>query len=289
MPAQQRLSNGGSVSLGWMYPSGLAKRLLLILASLFLVQMVSEADGSGWVQAINVLLGATMLVSFLLTVSLNSRARVRVRSVPQDAQVGEESNFVLECSRPARVLAPGGKVNRGDPGGWRGWRKITVVWIPSKRGVLTEMNIQLLFSGPFSLWELRRRCHLQFDRPILVAPSRGTTLLPMLEESRKGSLEYDDYKVREYVPGDAPRLVSWSLSAHARALVVREPEAGRSICTLNVQLGSHDPETVAQNLMHSGLTVLESGQTLQAITGPGEPVLVPSSIAWGRLLAAVDD
>ncbi len=109
-----------------------------------------------------------------------------------------------------------------------------VMQILTRRGLrqLPPMLVRSAF--PLGLFE--RTCILDEQRSVLVLPRIFRLSRRMLDEvEHMGSLTHrwkrdgDEYfALREYVPGDDPRMISWRVSARVGELVVREMDPGTS-------------------------------------------------------------
>lgn len=117
---------------------------------------------------------------------------------------------------------------------------------PTRRGVATFSGVMLSSSFPFGL--IRKSVTFKSRASLVVAPRterlRRDATSNLLSRAESGlasaaSLGRGDefYGVRDYVPGDSPRLISWKASARTGSLVVREqttPTAGNLWVILNL-------------------------------------------------------
>lgn len=97
------------------------------------------------------------------------------------------------------------------------------------------------------------------------------------QTARRLGQGHELYALREYVPGDDPRLVHWRSSAKAGTLVVRDLEAPTQLDTRIVLVGSgvRDAERRERGLSETAslaVELLAAGAAVE-LTGPG--VLVP--------------
>ncbi|MDX2115345.1 MAG: DUF58 domain-containing protein [Planctomycetota bacterium] len=166
--------------------------------------------------------------------------------------------LVVEEERPRRRLA-------------RGWTSIlqpartAVLHIAPRESVEVALSMTALRRGPAHLTGIRITTAFPFGllRKSVTIPAEATLLVMpraarLRREASSGLLVRSDsgrssmhlagrgdefYGVREYAPGDSPRLISWRASARSGDLVVREnatPTAGSVWIILNLEPGAVD-------------------------------------------------
>jgi hypothetical protein len=102
---------------------------------------------------------------------------------------------------------------------------------PRRRGIHAEIRRRILFRDVLGLtsleWELRESVETRFlpakgplDRMTLLDGLTGGDEL----SDPRGSFEGDRVDMRQYTPGDSPRLILWKIYARSRKLLVRIPE-----------------------------------------------------------------
>lgn len=103
---------------------------------------------------------------------------------------------------------------------------------PRRRGVVERVRVDLRCGAPLGLVFWRRRALLALARPIEVAPAPEEIPLPPVAEGEGGDRHRPERRsghdsvrtVRDYVPGDATKLVHWALTARRGELTVKELE-----------------------------------------------------------------
>jgi len=102
---------------------------------------------------------------------------------------------------------------------------------PHRRGIHAEIRRRIVLRDVLGLtsleWTARESTEIRF------LPAKGpldrTTLLDGLTggdelSDPRGSPEGDRVDMRQYTPGDSPRMILWKVYAHSRKLLVRVPE-----------------------------------------------------------------
>ncbi|KAB7790908.1 transglutaminaseTgpA domain-containing protein [Bifidobacterium leontopitheci] len=117
--------------------------------------------------------------------------------------------------------------------------------LPRMRGWYRCVSVTARWHGPFSLFAATRIIPDGTGVAVLpeaTQPSSGVRAV-VADKRLKGQAQTENAgTVREYAPGDSPRLISWSQSAHRGHLMVRE--TGRDVrSTLVVVLDVRDPGT----------------------------------------------
>lgn len=139
----------------------------------------------------------------------------------------------LRAVVPGRVLAEpqveqldqdGATIRRGgnalmDRRGWYRCSLLAVVWL-----------------DPFGLFVVRRMMPAAVETAVLPKVDHSELRRTLAADARvHGQSQTDSISgVREYVPGDAPRLISWRHTAHSGALMTRETSDDRRTVTLLV-------------------------------------------------------
>lgn len=226
---------------------------------------IAHNSGSGWVQALGVMLGSVLLVGLILPGITVAKARVSVESSPVDAVVDDPVELSVASSTRVRVhpVEPEGRVgffgpvgtrkaDRAAPGGQAPSDRAIALGssvdptvyelatpdvnklriLPSRRGVLNEVTVDIASASPFGLLWWSRRTTLPLPVELCVAP-RPTSALVIPPEgadsgdesgSRRTASFGETRGVRDYEHGDARRTVHWRASAHTGRLMVREME-----------------------------------------------------------------
>jgi uncharacterized protein (DUF58 family) len=251
--------------------------------------LVARTTGAGWTLVVVCCVGAATVIGVVWPPIVLRRLGLRV-SGPADAVAGRPVSLTvgLEGARsPVRVRVcdpPGSPVRATAPSSG------AVVAVPAARGVITEVRMEVDVGAPLGLVWCRRRWTLALDRPIEVAP------LPIEEPLAASALAARPggeavRTLREYVAGDAAKLIHWPSTARRGELVVKElEEPDRPGLVLRVELGD-DPahaEVVAGRAMGAALGALRAGLDVTMLTAEREgrrAGLVRSPIEAGRRLA----
>jgi uncharacterized protein (DUF58 family) len=274
---------------------------------------IAHNSGSGWVQALGVLLGAVLLVGLVAPGRAVKRAVVSVESNPVDAIAGEAVGLTLAASARVRVrpVSPEGvsgffgprgarrdgatnarPLDRTSPHGSdpavsaRDTPKLRIV--PKRRGILTEVTVEVASAAPFGLlwWSQRVTLALPVEMCVAPRPTKAFTIPPEADDSgddaagRRSAAVGDTRSVRDYEHGDARRTVHWRASAHTGHLMVREMEMpSQEPVTVRIELPVDPVE--ADEIAGRGLA------TVLALLEKSRPVMLATHEPTGDRLGRV--
>jgi uncharacterized protein (DUF58 family) len=267
---------------------------------LFIWWVVAHNSGSGWVQFLGDAAFGTIVVGIAGPPVVLSRARIRLMSAPTDGTAGLPASVQLSASSRIRVrpIEPPGPERMIGPTN-RGRSDDDVILLPLKRGVHSNLIVEVASAAPFGLQWWSRRLTVALPAAIHVAPRRGQRVpLPRLDLGDTGdparpiaSQVGDPRGVRHYRAGDQRRRMHWPSTAHTGELMVRELE-GPSVqpVTLRVDLPADDEaaERTAESALGTAIAVLDRGAPLVMSTDePKGAVVAPvdSRVEAGRRLA----
>ncbi len=243
--------------------------MLYILVTLFIAVGASNSQNNLLFLAFSIAIGAGV-ASGLLSGAMMMGARAE-RSLPASAAVGAPMTIRYTLHNRSRFLPifavaieehAGTPRRRAKSASWTKYlpapraallhlgpgesMEIPVVVVPTRRGVAKFSGIRLVTAFPFGL--VRKSITFDSRASLVVAPRserlRRDAAANLLSRSESGlasapTLGRGDefYGVRDYVPGDSPRLISWRATARSGSLVVREhtaPTSGSLWIVLNL-------------------------------------------------------
>jgi uncharacterized protein (DUF58 family) len=251
---------------------------------------LAHNSGSGWVQALGVVLFATLLVGILGPGRVVSRSEVEVVTSPSDAIAGDPIEIEVIANTRVRVkpAIPEGKTTFCGP---TEKGPTPVVVIPERRGILVAITADVASAAPFGILWWSKRTTIALPVEICVAPKPTTSIwIPPDNDDWTGeapgrrTASVGEMKgVRDYQHGDARRTVHWRASAHTGRMMVREMEAPtadpivvRLVLPVDQKeaddLAGYALATILALLDHSRLVMLAtteaSGDKLSLVTGP---------------------
>ena len=148
---------------------------------------IAHNSGSGWVQALGVMLGSVLLVGMVAPGYVISRAGVAVLAAPADGVAGEPLEIEMAATTRIRVkpVTPTGKIGFVGPG--IGDMQTTLVVVPVRRGMLHAIEVEIASAAPFGLLWWSRRTTLPLPAEVCVAPKPTDPLsLPPENDDSRG-------------------------------------------------------------------------------------------------------
>ena len=212
------------------------------------------------------------------------------------ALVANRKRALPSYSITLEILAPAASARRVDrvaylPRLGAGEERL-VTWevtLP-RRGRHALPGIRFTSYFPFGIFLKAGRPML--DEPVLVYPAVGPAPARLLRElggagplsARRRGRGNDLHNLRDYLPGDDPRLIHWRTTARAQTLTVRELEAETTLDTRIVLTGA---PRAAGPALESGLSeaaslavhLLREGAAVELV-GPG--IAVPAGHGPGQ-------
>jgi len=203
--------------------------------------LIGRTTGSGWTMVIVSGLVGTLGAAALWPALTLRRVHTKL-TAPRDAICGRPLDLRVEMSGPRTLVtasvafgyrqAPAGF----EPASERFCTDVPsagdLVCTPSRRGVVDRVLVDLRCAAPLGLVWWRRQVEVALESNLDVAPSSTPSALPVVSEGEGGDRHrptrrsgHDSVRtVRDYVPGDATRLVHWGLTARRDQLTVKELE-----------------------------------------------------------------
>jgi uncharacterized protein (DUF58 family) len=235
-----------------------------VVAALLMVSFVgiSTTTGTGWPLVLVSLLAGALVTGLVLPPMWLVRTQVGVE-LPADAMVGKVARLRVDIAHGSGVAINVTQLSTG----WLQARSGQVNVVPSTRGVVESLVVDLWTTAPLGLWSWRRRDTIVLGVPLYVAPP----VVPVdVVELRQLQGIGDDLPrgVRPYAPGDDRRRVHWTATAREGELMVRELEttAGRRVVLLGGLGIDGRVEERAAWLHGVGLAALDLGLEIELVT-----------------------
>lgn len=243
--------------------------VLLVLAGAFF--MISRTTGSGWMVVLVCGMLAVLAAAAALPAIGLARVDISVRA-SRDATVGRAARLGVSVRRGRglrlRVVDPSGEWLAADAPA-----QGEVLVRPARRGVFGHVDVDVATAAPLGLLWWGRRMRVPLAEPIEVGPRPVempiTTAVPAAvtgaETSLRGRVGHESVRsVREYVPGDAVKLVHWPATARWGELMVKELETSDAP-RLVIVVDLRGPELAAE--MGASRAAGLAGAALQARLG----------------------
>ena len=251
--------------------------------------LVARTTGAGWTLVVVCSVAAVVVVGAVWPALVVRRLSAEVVS-PADAVAGRPVELTVSVGGAhsplrLRVLEPAGP--------WMSAVAPTtgaVTVVPARRGVVTHVTVEVDVGAPLGLVWWRRRLEVRLTRPLEVAPHPvEESLAASILAARPGGEAVRT--LREYVQGDAARLVHWPSTARRGQLVVKElEEPDRPGLVLRVELSGppEEVEDVAARAMGAALGGLRAGLHVTLLTREASGqrgAVVRTPVEAGRRLA----
>ena len=234
-------------------PLTVSRPAVSLLAVCVAVFVVARTTGSGWLVVILTGVGAIVAVAAGLPGIALLRLRLAVEA-PRDATVGRTAFLSINLTGPSpikvRSLVPSGDWTGAEPpvAG-----RLPVV--PSRRGLVSEVVLEVRSGAPLGLVWWRRRYRFPLAQPIEVGPHpidmptpQPTAGGPAGHDARRTTGTADVVRsTRDYVAGDPIKLIHWAATARYGELMVKELESPVSAAVaVVVRLPSDDADEADQ-------------------------------------------
>ena len=236
------------------------------------------------------------------------RVKVNV-TAPADAVCGRPLHLRVDFDGPRTAVTTSvafeyeSRQQSPEAASERAWADVPgggdLVAIPTRRGVVSGVVLEMRCGAPLGLVWWRRVVEVALARQLEVAPAPTQSAVPIISEGEGGDRHRPERRsghdsvrtVRDYVPGDATRLVHWGLTARRDQLTVKEledPEGALLAIVLDLRGDDEVAEKLASRAaglcaagLHSGVdVVLCTAERSGPVTGR-----VASPTAAGRRLA----
>ena len=266
-------------------PANVSRPALSLAAVALALFGVARTTGSGWLIVILTGIAAVVALAALLPPFGLRKVRISVEA-PRDGTVGRTAELTLDvtaggAARPVKLLP------LGFDGPWTGVvtpSRGRLPLVPLRRGVYTSVLLDVRSAAPLGLVWWRRKVLVELARPFEVGPMAIPVRLDPprgsedsgTDDGRVASSQADAVKtVREYVAGDAIKLIHWPATARAGELMVKELEAPVApVLCIAVDLRRGDADAVEDAASRA------AGLALAAITA-GVPVTLLTAEAAG--------
>lgn len=262
---------------------------------------IGRTTGSGWAMVVVSGLVAVIVLGAVWPAWVVGRSSVRL-SIGRDAEVGRPTEVRIEVagsSLPVRVrMASPVSEWAGAEAPARG----TVLLTPARRGVIREVEIELVTAAPLGLLAWGRRTRLTLPVPVDVAPRVVPWPVPSVLAGAPGEVRPPHRRsgndsvrtVREYAQGDSTRLVHWGATARRGELMVKEmddPEGALLVVILDLQGHGPDAELAAARAAGLCQAALRDRLNVVLLTleeeGPCAGTVLTALAAGRRLARAV--
>jgi len=262
------------------------------LAIAILLGLTSVNSGNNLLYLLESLLLALIIVSGVM--SEQSLRGVRLRPLLPDAVFAGQSVMLGAVVRNAKRRLPARSIALETADGarviafpWLGPGVEQVAAWPHtfmRRGRQRLPGLRLTTRFPFGLFAKRGR--VRFEQEVIVFPSPAVVSDGRLHDTQGGDgiaarrrgRGHTLRELREYRPGDDPRLIHWRVSARTGTTVVRELEAE---ATADVRIvlrgtGARDPRRLERGLSVAAGLALRAAAGGAAVSLAGAGVSVPA-------------
>jgi len=204
-----------------LQPVALTRAFAVLGAMTLAMHVISRTTGSGWLVVVVSGMLSVLGLSALLPAFALTGIEVGVAG-PSDGVVGRHVSLMVTVNgrvraSKLRLAAPASDWVRLDG---RGAGRVTA--LPASRGVVGHVDVEVRSAAPFGLVWWRRRLRVPLERALEVGPAPIDAASPWPTQAEAGleapagtttSSPELVRGLRDYVPGDPPRLVSWVATA----------------------------------------------------------------------------
>lgn len=284
-------------------PAGVSGPGVVLAFVAVALYVIARSTGAGWDIVILCALIAVFIIAAIWPAIALCCVGVRADTA-RDAMVGRSLPVSITLTGRARGLRV--RVLTGPSVWYRADAPSSgsATVVPQRRGVFAGMVVELRSASPLGFFGWRRRVRVSLARPLEVAPrpltaryvpNQGSDREAQVRPRSSSSGHEDTRGVREYVDGDAIRLVHWPATARTGSVMVRElegPQRPRLLIVVDLRENRDDPESdieiTASRAAGLALAALADGTLVDLATveadGPHTGP-VRSALEVGRRLA----
>ena len=251
-------------------PTALKRPLLVLGCSVAVLSITARTTGAGWLVVVLSALLPLLAVGAVWPVLTLRRVSVAAR-LPAVGIAGRPVSLRLEVTGATQgvtvePLRPRGRrVSALPPASG----EMTVT--PTRRGVVTDVAVEVRSAAPLGLVWWRRRLDVPLALAFEVGPAPDDVPAAEVADVDRGG-EVSPRTVREYVPGDAARLVHWASTARRGELLVKEleePAAPALVLVVDLRGPDDDAERAASRA--AGLAEAALAINTPVLLGTAEP------------------
>lgn len=301
MPAPMRrepTGRGKPASTSHMRPTAPTPVALGIVGIGLALALVARTTAAGWLTVLLSGLAGVLVVGAAWPALNLARVGIDV-SAPRDGTVGRPLAISLTVLTSAPVTVSILEFGR---------RRFAVtasqagdaVVEPGRRGVLESLTIEVRCAAPLGVFGWMRRVTVVLTPPAEIGPAVQSVPTPWRsvgggsdeDAALPGRVGGDLVRgVRDYQPGDPPKLVAWAASARSGTLMVRElesPSAPRVTVVVDLRGEPAARESAASRAAGLAGAALADGFDVEMATAERDgPVLGPvaTPVEIGRRLA----
>lgn len=283
-----------------MRPTGPQRPAVLVVLLCLALMGIGRTTGSGWTMVVVSALLATLLVAFVWPPMILRRIRVGVEG-PRDATAHLPLEMTLAVAGSGlvklRTLSPASDWVSGEAP-CRG----VAIADAGVRGVRTEVSVEMRVGAPLGLVWWRRVDRVALQRQIDVGPMPVDMAVPPVVAGDIGDRHRPQRRsgldsvrtIRDYVPGDAARLVHWGATARRDQLMVKEledPEGALLAIVTDLRGPTAEAELAASRAAGLAIAALRVGIGVMLLTaeagGPRVGAVMSPTEVSRRLARAV--